>query len=47
MNMFLNDKTLLQTFKMLFLWLDNFYFLCMFITCYEQTFDYNDKYESF
>ena len=43
MNTFLNDKSLLQTFQMLFLWVDNFYFLCIFITCDEQTFDYHDE----
>ena len=28
---------------MLFLWVDNFCFLSVFITCDEQTFDYNDE----
>ena len=43
MNTFLNDKILLKTFKMLYLWVDKFYFLCIFITCDEQTFDNNDE----
>ena len=41
MNAFLNDKILLQTFQMLFLWVDYFYFLCIFIIYDEQTFHYN------
>ena len=28
---------------MLFLWVDNFCFLSVFITCDEQTFDYHDE----
>ena len=30
-------------FKMLFFYIDNFYFLCTFITCDEQTFHYSGK----
>ena len=34
---------MLQTFKMLFLCIDIFYFLCIFVSCEKQTFHYNDK----
>ena len=30
-------------FKILFTCIDNFYFLCIFITCDKQTFHYSDK----
>ena len=42
-NTFLNDKINLFCCKLLFSYVDSFFFLCIFISCDEQTFHYSDK----